>query len=113
MINIDELEEKFIELEEMKEVIHNLNCDKERLTENPRIKELVCCNPTLHFYNIVFSDEDEKKYSENIVRLTIDYLNKTIYDKKEEYMKKYAELEKICNSIQGLDFTDKLKVYNL
>lgn len=113
MINIDDLEEKFTELEEIKEVIHNLNCDKESLTENPRIKEVVCCNPTLHFYNVVFSDEDEKKYSNEIIRLTNDYLNKTIYDKKEEYMKKYAELEKICNNIQGLDFIDKLKQYKL
>lgn len=113
MIDIDELEEKFIELEEIKEVIHNLNCDKERLNENPRIKEVVCCNPTLYFYNVVFSDEDEKKYSDEIIRLTNDYLNKTIYDKKEEYMKKYAELENICNNIQGLDFTDKLKQYKL
>ena len=113
MISIDKLEEKFTELEEIKEVIHNLNCDKERLNENPRIKEVVCCNPTLHFYNVVFSDEDEKKYSDEIIRLTNDYLNKTIYDKKEEYMKKYAELENICNNIQGLDFTDKLKQYKL
>lgn len=113
MIDIDELEKKFTELEEIKEVIYNLNCNKEHFIKNPRIKELVCCNPTLHFYNILFSYEDEKKYNESIVRLTIDYLNKTIYDKKEEYMQKYTELEKICNSIKGLNFTHKLKQYKL
>ena len=55
----------------------------------------------------------EKKYSEEIIRITNDYLNKTIYNKKEEYLKKYAELEEMCKSIQGLDFTDKLKKYEL
>ena len=111
MIKINELEEKFAELDELMEVINHLK--QEFFDDNSRIKYIESCNPTRHFYNVIFSDEDEKKYSNEIVRLTNDYLNKTIYDKKEEYMKKYAELEQICNNIQGLNFTDKLEQYNL
>lgn len=111
MIKINELEEKFTELDELKEVINNLQ--QETFDNNSRVKGIECYNPTRHFYNVVFSDEDEKKYSNEIIRITNDYLTKTIYDKKEEYMKTYAEIEELCQSIQGLDFTDKLKQYKL
>lgn len=110
-ITIEELNGKFDELHDLRDLINDYKDKKEEFSNGTRITNIDGIGST--FQLVILDDDSAKKYSDEVIRLTLDYLNKAIYDKTAEYMDKYAILEEICSNIKGLDFSDKLIEYKL
>jgi len=116
-ISIEELNRKFNELHDLICVIEDYKAKREEFSKCERIIYLdgkeAESNNNIHLYTVLFNDEDYEKYNKEIIRLTIDYLNKSIYDKSKEYVELYDEVETICNSIEGVDFSGQLNKFKI
>jgi len=79
-ISIEELNRKFNELHDLICVIEDYKAKREEFSKCERIIYLdgkeAESNNNIHLYTVLFNDEDYEKYNKEIIRLTIDYLNK-------------------------------------